>query len=228
MKNFFVISSMALLIGGGFYAFDNEPQKVEGKSESKVELIEKENILPNGKIKTIVTKDEASSKEIEVTLQFNEDLRKTDLDSYKEKNTTLINKLKNKEVEIPTTVTLTKAVPLNEFHELVNKYNLSIDNYNIEAVDKEGNALYIQGAPEDGSLIPADKLEEHLNGGKVVGVYTFQGKVKSKEVEKLAEDQQVFLADVTELALTEKFNKHKKSGEHLDVNITDVYRFINN
>lgn len=224
MKTLLVASSIAVAVGG-YFLFDNNVE-VSGAKSTETVIVETGELIDSGKVKYAITKDNDQSKELEVTINIQNDFTNDDMKKYKELNKRNIEKLSKGKKDIPTTITFSKPLSVEEFNSLVDKYDITVENFNIIAEEEDNGEQYIQGVPDGDNLIPKNKLNEVLKNSQFKGVYSFEGLISPQNIVNVSEDQTIFLADVSEDILTGKAKRIQKADEKLDVNVYDVYWFV--
>src|SRR5690606_42107620 len=115
---------------------------------------------------------------------------------------------------IPSTVTFTSPISIDEFETLVNKNQIQVESFNLIALDNNNMHQFIQGVPNEESISPKDKLEEVLNGADLEGVYALKGNIPSKFIEAFNSNKSVYLTEAIKRILTQKSIKLKNEAHH--------------
>jgi len=112
---------------------------------------------------------------------------------------------------LATLVTFTRPLAEAEFEAFVSQYHIQVKSYTIWVDNKDGTTTTILGAPSDTELVPRLILENILTdvtargGQEFLGWVDVNGNIPVSDLKQLADNDRVFLVDVTEALIREKF-----------------------
>lgn len=129
---------------------------------------------------------------------------KKDLKNYKSDCDNNFDEILNKDIsaDFIATVTLNNPILVEDFEDMVEKYDLDINNFKLRAHNDSNDKITIGGIPSHQELIPQNRLdeienEENEEGGKteIDGIIAFTCKVNKNSVEgiqNLRNDENVY------------------------------------
>ncbi|OGO78229.1 MAG: hypothetical protein A2Y23_00485 [Clostridiales bacterium GWB2_37_7] len=158
---------------------------------------------------------------------------KNELDSYtskvKAESADITMAYDNKEV--PVTITFKKPLSISEFTSFVEESKINVSEFKIRFLDENNIRTTLGGKPEDGVLIPEDKINEltekyltHKMQGVVAAVGTVT--VDAANLTKLQNNDKVYLVDASSVQVAEQIKNNKKVKDVAYPTVPDVYWFV--
>lgn len=137
----------------------------------------------------------------QVTLIDSKIESKSDFKKYKQEQFDLAKKIKEKD-DVRIVFTFNEPLSEKELEKLVKKYNINVISYEIKATNAEDEWITVGGVPEEDELFSEEKFKEvTLNlDAKFKGFTSLEGTVddfKESDYKKIADDSQIFLADLS-------------------------------
>jgi hypothetical protein len=112
---------------------------------------------------------------------------------------------------LPALVTLVRPLTQAEFEAFVLQYHINVKTYTVWVANQDGTTTTILGGPSGTELVPQQIFggvlaDTTARGGKaLLGWVDVNGTLPSSEIRQLTDDRRVFLVDVVEALIAEKF-----------------------
>ena len=118
---------------------------------------------------------------------------------------------------LPMTVTFSQPLTMEEGRHFVEEYDLAVEVVYIYARDPDGTISTLIGMGHDALNAGAAEELLALNGAAFIGMGTVEGSARSGTVERMQEDQQVYLVDLNRVTGDEPYpdvalGLYKQSG----------------
>ncbi|SFJ19146.1 hypothetical protein [Thermoflavimicrobium dichotomicum] len=209
-----------------------------GIGKNKIELIDKKQLVDNSGLYYFVARKEGK-KDINVKINLPDNLTKEQFTEYKNKMPAYFDQIvKEKSNRIPVVITFSKALSVEEYKNFVKENDIDVTQFKIRTMDNGVRATLV-GAPENGDLLPQDKLNQFLSktpNAQFIGIISIEGTIESNKdkFNKIFYDKNVAIADVSKYLLekrvkeSNKFKelKQKDSSYYIDVRVPDFYWYI--
>ena len=157
-----------------------------------------------------------------------------DVEKYRKTNKDIAGTLKSSNANLSATVTLNKAKTIPEFNSWVAIHKLSVENFQIRALDDKGNRWTIGGDTEAGvvSDVNATRILEKLKSNglqKPIGIFAFEASLQANQYDSLISDGDVFLVDITKAQIQAEASRIGGAKlSKLNMLVPNAYEFVEN
>lgn len=176
----------------------------------------------------------ANSREVDVDVEQKIN-SKEDLEKYSFFVANEVKKLQKENLsKAKAVVTFNSPQKIEEFIDFVNRNEISVDSFEMRAIDGKGEKITIGGVPEkDGVANPVKVFSEIRNSPamkevknlQLKGVVSFEGEINLKDYEEINSRPTVYLIDILPEVVTNEIKKSGKieKGNFIDVSVNDVF-----
>lgn len=158
---------------------------------------------------------EGKNVALEITL---EDASSAGLEAFRTVNQQMARDLIRQQRMLKVSVVLNQPLSLAEFTELVEKYGLQVQGFQMRVIDGQGDRVTLFGGPDGDRLVHEnfiqtmlEWIQDQTGEARLLGVTTMDVELPSSSYDSLSADLAVFLVDVTP-AFAEHHMRHQHAS----------------
>ncbi len=195
------------------------------------EAIASKNIKLDEKVKYTLIKEKAvqNGSKISMLHKFENEAEIKDFVALANDKLTELSEEKNFDKPFIATITLKKPLSLQEFENLVFKYEIDICDYKIRAFEEDGTRVTICSKPKNDSLFNKDIIFDADEQYTVAGVIAFTCNVDENNLDKIVEmkndNNNVYIIDVDSYFVGNDVKE--QTGKNIGkVKANDIYWYL--